>query len=51
MPTWWTKPDYKRLAEVRKRITQLLIAKGLREGEGKWGAVFSRHLRKLSNWS
>ncbi len=50
MPTWGIEPDYKKIAIVRKRITALLIGKGLREGEGKWHQVFARHMNKESHW-
>jgi hypothetical protein len=47
MPTLTNRrPPYAVVQQHRKEITALLIAKGLREGHGKWGEVFARHLRK-----
>ena len=50
MHAWGIEPDYKKLAIVRSRITQVLLGKGLREGEGKWHEVFARHMHKEIYW-
>jgi hypothetical protein len=46
MPTRHCEPDYAALARRRAEIRALLLRKGLKEGCGKWGYVFARHLRK-----
>jgi hypothetical protein len=40
---------WKAVVQIRNEITLLLLAKGLKEGHGKWGGVFARHLRKREN--
>ena len=62
MPTYGYSMSRQEMAAYLKarkvaviEITKRLIAKGLSEGCGKWGEVFSRHMRKAgfktSGWT
>jgi hypothetical protein len=39
--------NWKDVERARAAVTRKLIAKGLKEGHGKWGEVFARHYRKM----
>jgi len=42
----FSSPDWTAIAKARAEVTALLLAKGLKEGHGKWFVVFNRHLSK-----